>query len=195
MCYRRKKDGSHFLRLDLQFFNSGDITTYCDDLCPPIDHLGLNLNILFGVFRLEYTVHIDVSYFYYRSVNQVIPQAMLIKVLLIINKLFFFTISRGRNKFIFIFISYQCQFLMVLGIFLIDFQTRSTLLNVIFEEVVRHQVFHFGVFKVMIWRGANQSHHFTISECNLLRGNVDNEDTVRKQTESIFEGCIHLKDH
>ena len=84
---------------------------------------------------------------------------------------------------------------MVLGIFLIDFQTRSTLLNVIFEEVVRHQVFHFGVFKVMIWRRANQSHHFTISECNLLRGNVDNEDTVRKQTESIFEGCIHLKDH
>ena len=190
MCHRRKKDGSHFLRLYFKFFDSGDITAYGNDLCASIYYLSFNLNILFWVFRLEHTVHVDRPNFHNRSVNKVIPQAVLIKMLFFIdNKLFIFTVA-GRGKFLLV---YQSQFIMALDVFFVDFQIGASLLDVVFEEEVGNQVFHFGVFEVVVGRGAYQSHHLTVRKCYLLRSDIDYEDTVRKEAQSIFESRIHLK--
>jgi hypothetical protein len=121
-----------------------------------------------------------------------IPQAVLLNMLfLIYYELFILTVT-GGSKFLLV---YQCQFLMALGIFFVESQIGSTLLDVIFKEEVGNQVFHFGVFEVVVGRGPNQSHHLTISKSYLLRNDVNNEDTVRKQTESIFESRIHLIYH
>jgi hypothetical protein len=121
-----------------------------------------------------------------------IPQAVLLNMLfLIYYELFILTVT-GGSKFLLV---YQCQFLMALGVFFVEFHIGSTLLDVIFEEEVGNQVFHFGVFEVVVRRGPNESHHLTISKSYLLRSDVDDEDTVRKQTKSVFESCIHLTHH
>jgi hypothetical protein len=189
MRHRRKENSSHFLRLNFQFFYSGDVTTYSDDLCTSIDDLSFNLNILFGVFRLEHTVHVDRPDFDNRSVNKMIPQCVLLNMLFLIDyKLFILTVTGGSK----LLLVYQCQFLVALGVFFVESQIGSTLLDVIFQEEVGNQVFHFGVFEVVVGRGPHESHHLTISKSYLLRSNVDDEDTVRKQTESVFESRIHL---